>query len=365
MRNTIGNHITLTIFGESHGEMIGAILDGIPAGIEIDEAYIEQLMDLRKAKGTISTSRKEEDKVRIVSGVRNGFAEGTPITILIENRNVRSQDYESAAFVPRPSHADYSGSLRYKGYEDRRGGGHFSGRLTAALVASGAICMHMLEKKGIYIASHIKELHGIHDREFENLNDDIVKLKGKYFAVLNDEVEEKMKAEIEDARCKKDSLGGVLETVVDGLDAGIGNPMFDSLESLLSHAIFSIPAVKGIEFGAGFALKDMYGSDANDAFGIKENEVVTLSNHSGGIQGGISNGMPILFRTVIKPTPSIASLQQSVDLNTYREVQLEIQGRHDPAIIHRARIVVDCMTAFTLADVLVGQFGEDYFGEKR
>lgn len=354
MNNTIGNLITLTVFGESHGPAIGGVLDGLPPGLVVDEAYIASQMDLRRAVGKISTGRHEADVPKFLSGVKNGRTEGTPMAFMIRNSDVKRSDYDMLAETARPSHADYTGHVKYSGFQDASGGGHFSGRLTAVITAAGAILRQALEQKGILIGTHIRSLHGIEDDPFlqNELVQQIRALNAKDFAVLNEETGKQMIAEIEHAASLHDSLGGILETAVSGLPAGIGEPMFDSLESRLSHALFSIPAVKGVEFGSGWELAQMYGSEANDAFGIEDGQVITLTNHNGGINGGISNGMPVLFRTVIKPTPSIARSQKTVNFRTMEETEITIKGRHDPAIVHRARVVQDTMTALVLADLL-------------
>lgn len=364
MKNTIGNEITITLFGESHGPAIGCVLDGIPCGVRIDMDRLAWAMEKRKAVGSISTARQEADEVKLLSGVKNGVTEGTPIAILIENTNKRSGDYNALADTPRPGHADYSAELRYHGFQDKAGGGHFSGRLTAPLVAAGEICNQMLEAKGIIIGSHIQKLHGIEDDALDEsiLKEQIEALNAKQFAVLNEEAGKQMIAEIEKARNSLDSVGGVLETAVVGLEAGIGEPEFDSIESRLSAALFSVPAVKGVAFGEGFGFADLYGSEANDAFVVRNGKIETETNHNGGINGGISNGMPIVFTTVIKPTPSIAKVQHTVNLKTMENATIEINGRHDPAIIHRARAVVDAMTAFVLADMLEQAYGRDWPG---
>ncbi len=359
MNNTIGNLITLTVFGESHGPAIGGVLDGLPPGLPVDEAYLASQMDLRRAVGKISTGRHEADVPEFLSGVKDGLTEGTPLAFIIRNTNVKRCDYDMLAETARPSHADYTGHVKYCGYQDASGGGHFSGRLTAVLVAAGAILRQALEQKGILIGTHIRSLHGIEDDMFEQseLIAQIKALNTKDFAVLNDETGRQMIAEIEHAASQHDSVGGILETAAAGLPAGIGEPMFDSLESRLAHALFSIPAVKGVEFGSGFAMAQMYGSEANDAFGIENGKIITLSSHNGGINGGISNGMPVIFRTVIKPTPSIARPQKTVNFKMMEETEITITGRHDPAIIHRARVVQDAVLALTLADLLVQRFG--------
>ena len=360
MKNTFGTCVAVTLFGESHGEYIGAVIDGLAPGITVDEEYISRMLTLRRPDGKISTPRKEKDEFKIVSGVLCGKTTGTPVTILIPNENVKSGDYAAIKTVARPSHADYTAQCKYHGFQDARGGGHFSGRITAALVAAGAICKSALEKKGIFIGTHVKKCAGILDREFGDLLTDIKMLSQKTFAVLDDTCVETMTNAILDAAKDGDSVGGVLETAVVGMPAGVGEPWFDSLESQLSHMMFSIPAVKGIEFGKGFAISDMKGSEANDAFAIKNGEIVTRTNNNGGLNGGITNGMPILFRTVIKPTPTIFKPQNTVDFKEMQETVLEPKGRHDPAIVHRARIVQDAAAAIVLCDALALRFGTDW-----
>ena len=364
MKNVFGNAVSLTLFGESHGACVGAVLDGLAPGIAVDEAEIARIMDLRRAKDGLSTPRREEDRVRIVSGVYRGFTTGTPITFLIENTNTRSEDYEKTASLARPGHADFTAEMKYHGYQDARGGGHFSGRLTAPLVAAGALCLSALEKKGIFIGTHIARCAKIADRAFSSdLKADLARLRTLDFAVLDGDAAEKMKAAIREAREARDSVGGVLETAVLGLPAGVGEPWFDTLEGMLSHALFSIPAVKGVEFGDGFALADLRGSEANDPFCMQDGKVVTTANRAGGIQGGISNGMPLLFRCAIKPTPSVSLPQKTVDMESGADAEIMIKGRHDPAIVHRARIVADCVTALVLCDMLTGRFGTDWLAE--
>lgn len=367
MKNTFGNHITLTLFGESHGQGVGAVIDGVPAGVKIDYELMADMMDQRKAAGAISTARREDDLPEFLSGIKDGYSEGTPIAFLIRNKNVHSKDYDQLKNTARPGHADYTGHMKYLGYEDASGGGHFSGRLTAPIVVAGAICLHMLNSKGIDVGTHIAKLKDIEDIPFDenHLRRDIETLHMRKFACLDPQRSEAMIASIVDCRQQQDSIGGILDTAVVGLEAGIGEPEFDSIESELSHAMFSIPAVKGIEFGSGFGFADMYGSQANDAFTIVDGKVCTKTNHNGGINGGISNGMPIRFRTVVKPTPSIAQMQDSVDFVTMQEKKLAIQGRHDPAVIHRARVVVDSLTSLVITDLLLERHGALYFGDER
>ena len=361
MKNIFGGNVTVTLFGESHGPEIGAVLDGLAAGIPVDEAYIAEKLRLRRPAGKISTARREEDRFRIVSGVFNGLTTGTPLTIVIPNEDVRSRDY---IFGPaRPGHADYTGHIRYGGFGDYRGGGHFSGRITAALVAAGAIPAWILEQKGIRIGTHIARCAGIADAGFSDMPDEDLKiLNTRTFAVLDEARGVEMRAAAERAAEEGDSVGGVLETMVTGMPAGVGEPWFDTVEGMLSHALFSIPAVKGVEFGDGFALADMRGSEANDAFILQDGQVETATNHNGGINGGITNGMPVLFRTVVKPTPTIRKVQKTVDLAKGAETTIAAGGRHDPAIVHRARVVVDSVTAIVLFDLLTTRFGPEWTG---
>ena len=360
MKNTFGTSVAVTIIGESHGEYIGTVIDGLAPGLEVNEEYINHMLFLRRPDGKISTPRKEKDEFKIVSGVINGKTTGTPITILIPNENVKSGDYSGMRTVARPSHADYTAECKYHGFQDSRGGGHFSGRITAALVAAGAICKYALEQKGIYIGTHVKKCAGIADREFDDLLTDIECLNQKTFAVLDEPRIEEMTNAIIEAASNGDSVGGVLETAICNMPEGVGEPWFDSVESMLSHMMFSIPAVKGIEFGVGFKIADMKGSEANDAIRLEKDKVVTTTNNNGGINGGITNGMPIIFRTAIKPTPTIFKPQNTVDFKTMTETVIQPKGRHDPAIVHRARVVQDAAAAIVLCDALSLRFGTDW-----
>ena len=323
---------------------------------------IKKLLSKRRPDGVSSTPRVEADNFEILSGVYNGKTTGTPIAIVIPNENTKSSDYTYG--IARPSHADYSAYCKYHGSEDYRGGGHFSGRLTAAIVAAGAILSRALEDKGIKIGSHITEMHGAYDRAFEDHASDIELLERKQFPTLEDSAEASMIKEIEKAKSLGDSVGGILESAIIGVPSGVGEPWFDSFEGMLAHALFSVPGVKGVEFGLGFALADTYGSEANDPFEIDEGRVVTATNNGGGINGGITNGMPIVFRTVIKPTPSIAKSQITVSLSKMENTAIKVEGRHDPAIAHRARAVVDAMAAIVTADMLATRYGTDYLAKK-
>ncbi len=360
MKNTFGSSITVTLFGESHGEAIGCVLDGIAPGIEVDEDFIVSQMEKRKGINSISTPRREADRVRILSGVFEGKTTGTPIAIMIENTSQHSADYSLTKDLARPGHADFTAECKYHGYQDYRGGGHFSGRITAPLVAAGAICLKALSLKGIEIGTHIASLGGIKDRAFDNLKEDIALLKEREMPTLCEKAGEEMISLIEKTRDEGDSVGGVLTTAVTGFPAGVGEPWFDSLESLLSHILFSVPGVKGVEFGSGFGFAQMKGSEANDAFAVCGGRVQTKTNNNGGINGGISNGMPLIFSCAVKPTPSIFKKQETIDFKKNENAEIEIKGRHDPAIIHRARVVVDSVTAIALCDMLSVRYGTDW-----
>lgn len=359
MKNTFGSSIFVTVFGESHGSEIGAVIDGIAPGIEINTDYIEGRLEKRRPYGKVSTARCEKDNFRIVSGVFNGYTSGTPITVIIPNSDTKSKDYKLLSDLPRPSHADYSANCKYHGFQDYRGGGHFSGRITAALVIAGAILGYALEKKGISIGTHILNLHGIEDRKIES-QDDISILNNKLFPTLSEKTEEEMLTEISKAAEMGDSVGGILESAIYGMPAGVGEPFFDSMESVISHLLFSIPGIKGVEFGEGFGFARLYGSEANDPFIMENGKIATATNRSGGINGGITNGMPITVRCAVKPTSSIYKEQNTVSLSSKTEEKLTIEGRHDPAIIHRARAVVDAACAIAAADMLTARFGTDF-----
>ena len=361
MKNTFGDNLAITIFGESHGEYIGVVLDGLAPGIEVNDETIRTMLELRRPAGRISTTRVEMDEYRIVSGVFEGRTTGTALTIIIPNTVQRSKDYSKTRPIPRPGHADYTAYAKYHGFEDYRGGGHFSGRITAAIVAAGGIVMPALNKKGIYIGSHIKRCAGVNDRDFNDYLEDIDTLSSSSFAVLDSDAKEEMICRAEAAAREGDSVGGILETAIIGLPAGLGEPWFDSVESRLSHAMFGIPAVKGIEFGAGFDMVDARGSEYNDPFRMNGDRVVTTTNNNGGINGGITNGMPVLMRLAVKPTPSIYKKQESVNMFEGVNADLVIEGRHDPAIIHRARIVADSLVAVVIYDIMAGRYGTDYF----
>ena len=357
MSATFGRNIRMTIFGESHGKAIGLVLDGLPPGTPIDESFIKEEM-ARRAPGQnqMSTQRQEKDAFIIESGVFEGKAAGTPICVLIPNSDQHSKDYSLLKDVMRPGHADYAGKVKYKGFNDYRGGGHFSGRLTAPLVFAGALAKTVLAKRGITVGTHIARIGKVTDSLFDPLGETaerLQELRSHAMPVLDENKETLMEAEIMTAREQQDSVGGIVEVMATGMPAGIGDPFFDSLESRLAHALFSVPAVKGIEFGAGFAMAALKGSEANDPMIFEGDKVKTTRNNNGGITGGITNGMPVLFRVAIKPTPSISQPQKTVNVTTGENTTLEIKGRHDPCIVPRAVPVIEAVTAWTLLDMLL------------
>lgn len=362
MKNTFGNAVSFTLFGESHGPSIGVVIDGLAPGLPVNETAIAEMLTRRRPAGAISTARQEQDAFVIESGVYNGKTTGTPICIRIPNADTRSADYGNEDRMARPGHADMAAHMKYHGNEDYRGGGHFSGRITAALVAAAGIIIPALEKKGIRIGTHVRRLGGVDDRAFEDVAADIACLKSA-FPVLNSAVREEMEQRILSAKANGDSVGGVLETAVIGLPAGVGEPWFDTVEGILSHALFSIPAVKGVEFGDGFAMADLNGSEANDAWQAEDGKLQTVTNHNGGINGGITNGMPLVFRCAVKPTPTIAKEQNSVSIIGGENGILAAKGRHDPCVVHRAAVVVDAVTALVLCDLLTGRYGTDWLGD--
>ncbi len=355
MANVFGNLLKLSIFGESHSNAIGIVIDGLPAGITLDMEAITKEMERRApGRNSFSTPRKEGDVPHIVSGFFEGKTTGTPLCAFIENANTRSKDYTPELL--RPAHADFTAYSRYHGFSDYRGGGHFSGRLTAPLVFAGAIAKQFLAEQGVEIYAHIKSLGVNTDTAFDTVTPDLAVyrgLKDEVLPVLNHEMTSVFSETIETARKNQDSVGGVIETLVVGLPAGLGSPFFDSVESRLSAMLFSIPAVKGVEFGTGFAIAQLLGSEANDAFCLKDGIIKTATNHNGGINGGITNGMPVCFSTAIKPTPSISRQQKTVNIKTMKEETLSIHGRHDPCIVPRAVCVVEAAAAIVIADLFL------------
>ena len=356
MSSTYGEKIKISVFGESHGGGIGVVIDGLPAGEAIDfDAVLAQMARRAPGRDKTATPRKESDLPRVLSGMLGDVLTGAPLCAVIENTNTRSQDYGDLLAKPRPGHSDYTAYIKYHGANDIRGGGHFSGRITAPLVFAGAVCRQLLEKQGVRIAAHIQSVGSIHDKQFDPVavpSALIKRLSASSFALIDESAEEPVRAEIEAARLAQDSVGGTIECAVTGLPAGVGEPMFDGLEGAIAKAVFGVPAVKGIEFGAGFALAAMRGSRANDAFCYQNGHVVTETNHCGGILGGIANGMPLIFRCAVKPTPSIAQPQKTVDLQTGENTVLTIHGRHDPCIVPRAVPVIEAVTALAIINEL-------------
>ncbi len=349
--NSIGQRLVLTSFGESHGKAIGAVLDGCPAGLEIDEKEIQKMLDYRKpGTSLITTQRKEGDKVEIISGVFRGFTTGAPITLMIWNTDQKSRDYENLKTKLRPGHSDYPAMIKYNHFNDFRGGGRFSGRLTATHVMGGAIARKLLKVTlGIETNSYTTQIGKITmKKEFElKMTKSIYKNDVR---CPDEKIAKKMRSSILNARKNGDSLGGIIESITTNVPVGLGEPIFSSLESDLSKAIFSIPSVKGIEFGSGFEGSKLFGSENNDLYTIKRGKIVTKTNNSGGILGGLSNGMPITIRIAFKPASSIAKKQSTVDIKTKKITTLQIQGRHDPCVVPRAPPVVDSLVALTLAD---------------
>lgn len=352
MANSIGEIVKVTVFGESHGPCIGFTMDGLSAGIKIDEESIKHALDLRRPFGSISTARVEKDEYQIVSGVFNGYTTGSTLTIIIPNTDTKSKDYSELKIKPRPSHADYVAEVKYDGYQDYRGGGHFSGRVMAAVVIAGSIAKDILKSKGIYIGSHLLKVNSFKDDELKNTIEEIEELNNSKIALVAKTKEEELIKLIEDTKMDGDSIGGIIESEVIGMPVGVGEPMFDSIESVLAKLLFSIPAIKGVEFGLGFGFADKKGSEANDEFKYDGDKVITTTNNNGGINGGITNGMPIIIKTAVKPTPSISKAQNTINLKDKKDDVLEISGRHDPCIVHRARVVVDSVIALGLLDLL-------------
>ena len=350
-------NISLSIFGESHGPAIGIVIDNLPPGEYIDVEKLRQFMARRAPKkdGT-TTPRGEKDLPQIMSGLLNDRTTGVPLCAFIQNTDTRSKDYSNLARLPRPGHADYTGAMRYRGFNDVRGGGHFSGRLTAPLCFAGAVCGQILERRGIYTGAHIASVHGISDDAFSRTKvtkEDILEVRGKDFPVRNDAQGEKMKEDIRNASQGGESLGGIIECVTINMPAGVGSPIFEGLENTIAQLIFGIPAVKGLEFGAGFQVAEMVGSQNNDPFYIDENgHVKTKTNNHGGILGGMSDSSEIIFRAAIKPTPSISRTQHTVTREG-EPIDIQIKGRHDPIIVPRAVVVVQSMAALVLIDALM------------
>lgn len=351
-----GKNIGYSIFGESHGAAIGIVIDKLPPGIFLDLDFIQEELNRRApGKNGMSTTRVESDEFEILSGFFNGRTTGAPLCAIIRNNSQHSKDYDVLKDVMRPGHADLTGKIKYSGFNDYRGGGHFSGRITAPLVFAGAVAKQVLELKDIIVGSHILSISSVKDDNFSptNISMDLLSaLRLKELPVIDDEAGSKMKDEILNAKLELDSVGGVVETAVINLPVGVGEPFFDSLESNIAHLIFSIPAVKGIEFGLGFEIANYKGSEANDEFYFEGENIKTRTNNNGGILGGISTGMPVIFRAAFKPTPSIGKEQNTINYTTMEETKLRIHGRHDPCIVQRAVPVVESVTAMAVLELL-------------
>ena len=364
MASYFGKHIHISIFGQSHSQVIGVTVDGLPAGESVDLEGLQRFLH-RRAPGwdTTATARKEGDIPRILCGLLEGETCGAPLTAIIENTNIRSQDYNDLCDKPRPAHADFTAQIKYGGHQDVRGGGHFSGRLTAPLCIAGGICAQLLSRRGIAIGAHIRFIAQIEDKPFDPLGEQtevLRRVQAASFPVLDPNVEEPMRAVILQAQREGDSVGGVVECMVTGLPAGVGSPMFQGLESQLAAALFAIPAVKGVEFGMGFAVAAMRGSENNDPYRIdaETGEIEVESNNAGGILGGISTGAPVMWRMAVKPTPSIGREQQTVDMDAMENAELSVHGRHDPCIVPRAVPVAEAAAALAIWDALLEDAGQ-------
>lgn len=357
MSYSFGKNFKVTLFGQSHSQDLGIIIDGISAGYKINKDLIRKNLDRRRpGKNKFSTARKEDDDFKIVSGEVDGITCGAPICAIIENKDQKSKDYDNLKDRPRPSHADYPAFVKFKGFNDIRGGGQFSGRMTAPIVIAGSIAEDLLLNRGIKIYSRIKSLGDEEDAKLElkDINEDkLSNLKNEDFPVFDHEVRKKMQEEILRAKEEVDSIGGIVETFILNMPAGIGEPFFDSLESVISHAVFSVPGIRGIEFGSGFEAAKMHGSLHNDEYYYENGKVKTKTNNHGGIIGGLSSGMPIIFRTAVKPTSSISKTQSTISLKDKKNVDLQIVGRHDPSIVPRALVAIEMITAIAILDLVM------------
>lgn len=355
MSSTYGESLKLSIFGQSHGPAIGMTLDGIPAGLPVDLVKLQTFLN-RRAPGQNdwSTPRREEDRPEFLSGLMDGRTCGAPIAAVIHNKNTRSGDYANLKDCPRPGHADLTAQVKYDGYQDAAGGGHFSGRLTAPLCIAGGLCKQWLEEMGIRIGAHIEWINDIDDTHFDPLAPQLDAIDAD-FPVMNAARGALMREKIAKARNDGDSVGGIIECAITGLPIGLGEPMFGGMESRIAQIVYGIPAVKGVEFGAGFAVAAKCGSENNDAYTIRDGQIVTTTNNAGGILGGITNGMPLIFRAAIKPTPSISKPQQSVSIERMENTELIVQGRHDPCIVPRAVPVVEAAAAIAVYDAILSQ----------
>lgn len=357
MSSVIGDKIKLSIFGESHGEAIGCVIDGLPAGIKIDMNAVYKDMQRRApGKDKTATPRLEKDIPHILSGMLDNVTTGAPLAMVIENTNTKSGDYSNLMTVPRPSHSDYPAYVKYGGNNDIRGGGHFSGRLTAPLVFAGSVAKQILSQMGVTIGAHIKQIGSVCDAVSDLNKTDkslLDTLSSSTFSLIDETKEQAMRDEIEKARLSLDSVGGIIECFAVGLPVGLGGNMFDTVEGKLASILFGVPAVKGVEFGIGFGFADKRASEVNDQYEIKNGRVATLSNNNGGVLGGMTDGAPLSVSVAIKPTPSIAKKQKSVNLLTMENAELEIHGRHDPCIVVRAVPVIECTVALGLLDLMM------------
>ncbi|MBR6633139.1 MAG: chorismate synthase [Clostridia bacterium] len=357
MSSEYGNRLKVSVFGQSHGDAIGVVINGLPSGEAIDTEELQAFMERRRGgKNAFSTKRSEADVPKLLSGLQDGKTCGMPLCAIIENADKRSGDYSEILDKPRPGHADYTAFVKWQGNADMRGGGHFSGRLTAPLTVAGGIAKQILARRGIFVGAHLDSVAGIRDKRFDNGDGNSLfqQIANKDFPVIDDEAGEKMKASIIAAANDLDSVGGTIECMVTGVPAGLGEPMFDGVENRLASALFGIPAIKGVEFGRGFEVATLRGSENNDPYVIENGEIKTATNNAGGILGGITNGAPILLRVAIKPTPSISKEQDTVSLSRREPAKLVVKGRHDPCIAQRAVPVVEAVVATVILDMLIG-----------
>ena len=359
MSSQYGSKLKISLFGQSHSAAIGVVIDGLPAGLPVDLGELQAFLARRApGQGSHTTARHEADTPEVLSGLVDGLTCGAPLVVLIRNTDVRTQDYEELRDIPRPSHADYPAEVKYHGFQDHTGGGHFSGRLTAPLCIAGGICLQLLKARGITVGAHLARVGAVEDRAFDLVQvsaEDFAQVAGHKLPTLDEEASTAMLAEIEVAAVENDSIGGVIECAAIGLPVGLGDPLFEGVDNRIVQAIFGIPAVKGVEFGNGFAAAELRGSANNDPFYFGEGgEVLTRTNNSGGILGGLTTGMPLIVRVAFKPTPSIAREQESVNLRTGESATLQVKGRHDPCVAVRAVPVVEAAVALALYDALLG-----------
>ncbi len=356
MSFSLGNSIVITVAGASHSESIDVSVKGLPKGEAVDIGAVNAFLKRRQGGGSsYTTARREADEPVIIQGLEDGALTGEPLVAQFANRNARPGDYRKMRTIPRPSHADYTAYVKYGDSIDMSGGGFFSGRMTLPMCFAGAVCLQMLERRGIHVQAHILSAGGVTDRGFDPVSQEADKRADHTLPVLSGEAGDRMVSVMEAASADGDSVGGCIECKITGLAAGIGDPIYDSVESVISYGMFGIPAIKGIEFGEGFGVCSDYGSNSNDGFCIRDGRVSCITNNSGGIQGGITNGMPVIFRVAVKPTPSIYKPQRSVDLEKMEECELRIEGRHDACIVPRVVPCIEAMAALMLADMMSGE----------